>query len=403
MPSGVKILAHLCTGCGECVPSCPFGAIRVEGGVARIGASCALCGACVDACPTGAIVISRAEATDRSFEPRDWRGVWVICETTGGSPARVGFELLGAGAKLAQKRRTKLCAVLIGSGVRGCAEEYIKRGADEVIVADERLGTVDEEVFATVLAQLIQSRRPEIVLCGATIWGRSVMPRLAVKLRTGLTADCTELDIDDETGLLLQTRPAFGGSIMATITCPNHRPQMATVRPRVMKPLAPDPSRRGRVIDVDISRLDLPRRRTRTLERADELETAVDIADADVIVAGGKGVGGPKGFDMLFELAKLLGGVVGASRAAVDAGWIPYAHQVGQTGKTVSPKLYIAVGISGAVQHVVGMQSSEVIVAINKDKDAPIFKVADYGIVGDLFEVVPKLIENLRKRKGLSR
>ncbi|HDG68201.1 MAG TPA: electron transfer flavoprotein subunit alpha/FixB family protein, partial [candidate division Zixibacteria bacterium] len=313
-------------------------------------------------------------------------------------PARVGFELLGAGRALANARGVPLYAVVLGHGIGDIGKEYIAHGADRVIIADsERLHDFDPEIYTAVLEHLVKKYKPEIVIAGATVWGRSLVPRLAVRIHTGLTADCTQLDIDPDTGLLLQTRPAFGGNIMATILCPNHRPQMATVRPRVMKPLEPDPSRQGEIIHEDVSAISLPKSRIKILESVEELGEMINIADADVIVSGGRGLGGPEAFGMLFELAELLGGAVGASRAAVDAGWIPYAHQVGQTGKTVSPKLYIAIGISGAIQHLVGMQSSDTIIAINKDPNAPIFEVADYGVVGDLFEIVPELIRQLKQ------
>ncbi len=393
----------LCNGCGECVSSCPFGAIVLSGGIAKIfPESCNLCGACIGSCPIGAITIPNETGAPEAYaDAGSYSGVWVLCEVANGKPARVGFELLGAGRKLADVLRTNLSAVIIGNDISGLAQEYIWHGADRVIVADNPiLRDFIEGVYVDVLSAMVRRFKPEVILCGATIWGRSLVPRLAVKIHTGLTADCTQLEIDEETGLLKQTRPAFGGNIMATIVCPDHRPQMATVRPRVMKPLPPNRSRRGEVLAFDVSRVAVKSPGVRIIEHIDELAEAVDIADADVIVAGGRGLGGPKAFDMLAELAHLLGGVVGASRAAVDAGWVPYAHQVGQTGKTVSPRLYIAVGISGAIQHTVGMQSSETIVAINSDKDAPIFKIADYGIVADLFEVVPEMIKEVRRRRG---
>ncbi|MCD6531953.1 FAD-binding protein, partial [bacterium] len=359
-----------------------------------------VCGACVDACPFDAIVARGEEPTAGELSSIDqYSGVWVICELDKhNNPARVGFELLGAGRALANARGVPLYAVVLGHGIGDIGKEYIAQGADRVIIADsERLHDFDPEIYTAVLEHLVKKYKPEIVIAGATVWGRSLVPRLAVRIHTGLTADCTQLDIDPDTGLLLQTRPAFGGNIMATILCPNHRPQMATVRPRVMKPLEPDPSRQGEIIHENVSAIPLPKSRIKILESVEELGEMINIADADVIVSGGRGLGGPEAFGMLFELAELLGGAVGASRAAVDAGWIPYAHQVGQTGKTVSPKLYIAIGISGAIQHLVGMQSSDTIIAINKDPNAPIFEVADYGVVGDLFEVVPELIRQLKQ------
>jgi len=398
--SRIEVIEEFCTGCGVCVNACPFGAIEITDGVARILDNCTVCGACVDACPFDAIVARGEEPTAEEVSDIDqYSGVWVICELDKHSkPARVGFELLGAGRALANARGVPLYAVVLGHGIGDIGKEYIAHGADRVIIADsERLHDFDPEIYTAVLEHLVKKYKPEIVIAGATVWGRSLVPRLAVRIHTGLTADCTQLDIDPDTGLLLQTRPAFGGNIMATILCPNHRPQMATVRPRVMKPLEPDPSRQGEIIHEDVSAISLPKSRIKILESVEELGEMINIADADVIVSGGRGLGGPEAFEMLFELAELLGGAVGASRAAVDAGWIPYAHQVGQTGKTVSPKLYIAIGISGAIQHLVGMQSSDTIIAINKDPNAPIFEVADYGVVGDLFEIVPELIRQLKQ------
>jgi electron transfer flavoprotein alpha subunit len=249
-----------------------------------------------------------------------------------------------------------------------------------------------------MLSLLIKEHRPEIVLAGATPIGRSFFPRVAAKLWTGLTADCTSLEIDKETGNLLQVRPAFGGNIMATILCPNNRPQMATVRPRVMKRGRYDEGKKGDIIHVDAQGLSS---RTRVVETVREVsEIAVNLQEVDIIVSGGRGLGDARGFKLLEKLAEVLGGAVGASRAAVDEGWVPYSHQVGQTGKTVCPKIYIACGISGAVQHLVGMQSSDIIIAINKNPDAPIFNVATYGIVGDVYEIVPMLIKKIKEAKS---
>lgn len=395
----LKISDELCIGCGECILSCPYNAIQILEGIAVIDDGCTLCSACVDSCPYGAISLqigNTAQIIPANID--EYRGVWVICETKNGTPDHIGFELLGIGRELADARKTKLAAIVIGHDVSELAQQYIAYGADKVIIADcEWLTDFNEENYAAALEKLARQHKPEIILCGATIWGRSLIPRLAVRLHTGLTADCTKLEINTITGNLLQTRPAFGGNIMATIVCEKHRPQMATVRPRVMKALKPENSRSGEIIIANLSDLDRPLRRARIIEHIDEIHDMVSITDANIIVAGGKGLGGAEPFDMLSELAVLFGGVVGASRAAVDAGWIPYAYQVGQTGKTVSPRLYIAVGISGAIQHVVGIQSAEKIVAINKDRDAPIFKIADYGIVGDLFEIVPQMIYRMRK------
>ncbi len=263
----------------------------------------------------------------------------------------------------------------------------------------EMLTTFNDEPYARLLTNLISEQKPEIVLAGATPIGRSFFPRVAARLHTGLTADCTSLEIDPETKNLLQVRPAFGGNIMATILCPHTRPQMATVRPRVMQKGEYDADRKGEIVRISAGGVTS---RTRVVETVKEVsEVALNLHEANIIVAGGRGVGGDKGFKVLFELAEALNGSIAASRAAVDEGWIPYRHQVGQTGKTVGPTLYIACCISGAVHHVVGMQSSDIIVAINKNPEAPIFNIATYGIVGDLFEIVPLLTKRIREAKGL--
>jgi electron transfer flavoprotein alpha subunit len=270
------------------------------------------------------------------------------------------------------------------------------RGADKVYVVDSpHLKFYQNEPYSNVLTELIREYKPEVVLCGATTIGRSLVPRVAINVPAGLTADCTGLDIDKDEKLLLQTRPAFGGNIMATIITPKFRPQMATVRHKVMKEAEIDTSLKAEVIQKEY-REELLSSRTKLLDMVEEIEETINLAEADVIVSGGRGVGAPENFSIIRELAMALSGAVGASRSAVDAGWIPYSHQVGQTGKTVCPKLYIACGISGQIQHLIGMQSSKVIIAINKDPDAPIFKIATYGIVGDLFEVVPALTKAFR-------
>jgi electron transfer flavoprotein alpha subunit len=345
----------------------------------------------------GAIEIARDSGAGPAPDHKD---VWVFAEQRGGRIAGVVFELLGEGRKLADSLGQRLGAALLGSGVRGLAPELIAHGADVVYVADDPcLDRFRDEPYALVLEGMVNKYSPNIILFGATSTGRSLAPRLAGKLRTGLTADCTGLEIDTETGLLRQTRPAFGGNIMATILCRKARPQMATVRPRVMKRAGADPGRAGEVIPfaVDSGRM---RIRTDVLEFVEEVTDTVSIEDADIIVSGGRGLGEARNFSLIQDLARAMKAAVGASRAAVDSGWIAYSHQVGQTGKTVCPKIYIAVGISGAVQHLAGMQGSEVIIAINKDPEAPIFKVATLGIVGDLFEVVPALTKELRKASG---
>lgn len=326
-------------------------------------------------------------------ERAEYKNVWVVAEVLAGEIEPVTHELLGAARTLADARGSEVWAVVLGSGVTDQAHSLAGFGADRVVVVDDpQLADFVDEVEAEVLVRLIRKYKPEILICGATTRGRALIPRAAVITNCGLTADCTGLSIDPDTGDLLQTRPAFGGNIMATIRCSNHRPQMATVRPRVMA--APDVQldRKAEIITETLENED-----TRQLKKVLEVfrsdETAVNLADADVIVAGGRGVKNREGFDLLRQLAARLGGALGASRAAVDAGWIPYAHQVGQTGQTVQTKVYIACGISGQIQHLVGMQSSDLIIAIDTDPDTPLMQMADVAVVGDLFQVVPELIK----------
>jgi len=326
-----------------------------------------------------------------------YRGVWVFAEQKEGKIANVVFELLGQGRRLADKLAEPLCAMLLGKQVAKAARDLICYGADKVYLAESgQLDVFIDDTFTEVITGLIKEHKPNIVLFGATAFGRSLAPRVASRLETGLTADCTGLEIDMKSKDLLQTRPAFGGDLMATIICPNHRPQMASVRPKVFKPVQRDELRMGRIIKYDYKYHTLTQR-AQLLAVVKESVRTVNIAEAEIIVAGGLGLGNSENFKIIRKLAQALGGAVGASRGAVDAGWFTYAHQVGQTGKTVCPKLYIACGISGAIQHLVGMQSSEIIVAINKDTKAPIFDVADYCIVGDVLEVVPALTKEIEK------
>lgn len=389
---------ELCVGCGACEDNCAFGAIEVIDGIAVVGDACTLCGACVDCCEIDALTIEGAEKSVQMDLSR-WNGVWVYCEFRAGKLASVALELLGIGRNLADARGVKLAAVLIGSETGSNAEKLIAHGADIVYRADdEALTYFTDETYGAVLTKLIQEHKPEVVLAGATAIGRSFIPGVANTLGAGLTADCTQLGIRESDGALLQTRPAFGGNIMATIECPNSRPQMSTVRPNVMKELDFDGNRSGDIIDVTLD-LSMLKSKVRVLESVTADQDDVNIQESDILVGGGRGLDNEKGFELIRELAASLKGSVSASRAVVDAGWIGYPHQVGQTGKTVAPKLYIACGISGAIQHVAGMQSSETIVAINRDKNAPIFDVADFGIVGDLFEVLPKLIKKIEEQR----
>ncbi len=392
----IKIILDKCTGCRLCVKTCPFGAIEVVNKKARIDhAKCTLCGACLDSCKFKAIEITLHSATTKDLS--EYKDVWVFCEQKKGVIQSVSYELLGEGRKLAGKLGCRLCAVILGDGVESKVPDIAARGADRIYLVDSpHLKFYQDDPYTNVLVELVREHKPEIILCGATTIGRSLISRVAVTVDAGLTADCTGLDIDTEKRLLLQTRPAFGGNIMATIITPNHRPQMSTVRHKVMKEADSVKGRKAEVIKKSFPEATL-RSRTTLLDIVEEIEETINLAEADIIVSGGRGVGNPESFSIVKELALTLGAAVGASRATVDAGWIPYSHQVGQTGKTVCPKLYIACGISGQIQHLIGMQSSRVIVAINKDPDAPIFKVATYGIIGDLFEIVPALTKEFRK------
>ena len=393
----VTVITDKCKGCKLCVKNCPFGAIDFADGKAFINDKCTGCGACVSTCKFGAITSDEVKETKNDLS--SFKGVWVFCEQRDGTLMQTSFELLGEGSKLAKSLNCEVVGVLLGNNVENLAASLCFAGADKVILADDpKLAVYTTDAYTTVLDSLIKERKPEIILIGATTIGRDLAPRLAARVGTGLTADCTGLEIDPETGNLLQTRPAFGGNLMATIVTPNHRPQMSTVRPGVMKKLAADTSRKVTVEKVKAALTDAEIR-TKVIKIIKSAHETADLCSADIIVAGGRGLGSADGFKMVKELADVLGGVVGASRATVDAGWIDASHQVGQTGKTVRPALYIACGISGAIQHLAGMQNSGCIVAINKNPEAPIFKVADYGIVGDVNKVIPILIEEIKKYK----
>lgn len=335
--------------------------------------------------------IERAGAVDVDL----YRGVWVFAEQRNGELLNVAIELVGEGRKIADTLEVPLTAILLGRDVDHIAEDLVKYGADKVIYADHQLLEIyNTEGYTKVIHELIRENKPEILLIGATNIGRDLGPRISARVHTGLTADCTQLDVDIENRRLMQTRPAFGGNLMATIICPDHRPQMSTVRPGVMSKARYDENRTGEIdkFSPELREDDI---RARVLDVVKGEKAVVQLGESQVIVSGGRGLGDEKGFQLISELADKLGGVVGASRATVDAGWIDHSHQVGQTGTTVRPDLYIACGISGAIQHLAGMQESKIIVAINKDKNAPIFEIADYGIVGDVYEVLPELIKGL--------
>ena len=412
----ILIDAGRCVGCGKCVKGCGFGALKLveapaankSGKLAEVDPSaCKACSACVGACPFNAI--SEAKAEIRGTEGIEgYRDVWVFAEQSGGKIAEVSFELLGKGLELKSQRGDgcRCCAVLLGSGITSeMTGALSSAGADVVYAVDDpKLADYEAGVYADALTKLIFRRKPEVVLAGATAIGRAFFARVAARVRTGLTADCTELKVVETTSkdaraarmLLHQTRPAFGGNVMATIMTPNHRPQMATVRPKVFKRKTGVAAGRTEVVREV---LDLVSPRTR-IASANKNPDAVDIAAAKVLVAGGRGLKSAAAFAQLEELAKLLGGEVAASRAAVDAGWIPQCRQVGQTGKAVAPKLYLCFGISGAIQHLEGIRGADRIIAVNTDPDAPIFGVADVGIVGDALAIIPALTAELKKGRG---
>lgn len=331
---------------------------------------------------------------------KDYEGVWIFAEQREGKILNVSLELLGEGRKIADKLKVELTAVLLGDKLDNLSDELIKYGADNVLaVEDKFLSVYTTEAYTRVIFELIEERKPEIVLIGATTIGRDLAPRLAGRVKTGLTADCTSLDIDEENLNLLMTRPAFGGNIMATIICTNHRPQMSTVRPGVMGKAKFDINRSGNIEKIDF-KLKEKDSNTQVIDIVKKIKNQVALEEAEIIVSGGRGLGNKEGFELIKKLADALGGEVGSSRGAVDASWIDQSHQVGQTGKTVRPKIYVACGISGAIQHLAGMNSSDCIIAINKDKDAPIFNVANYGVVGDLYEIIPSLIEEIKKQES---
>jgi electron transfer flavoprotein alpha subunit len=388
-----------CTGCKLCVNNCPFGALVYEDGRIQVSELCTLCGACANVCRKNAIHIERKQASTDELAKFKGVFVWVELEELDGNfkPRKVAYELLGKGRYLADKLQQDLIAVVIGDERVSGVETLAKFGADRIILCQhELLADYTTDGFTNVLCAVIAQQKPAVVLYGATPHGRDFAPRVAARLKLGLTADCTGLDIDSD-GQLVQTRPAFGGNIMASIITPYSRPQTATVRPNVFSACEADPSRKVVIENFPVI-LKKAAIRTRVVERTlIESDGQESIEDARVIVAGGRGCQKAANLEMLREVAGQLGGVLAGTRAIVEQGWIPHTLQVGQSGTTVGPDLYIAVGISGAIQHIVGMSSSKTIIAINKDADAPIFKSADLGVVGDGLEILPilnKLITN---------
>lgn len=396
--TGISVAEEKCMGCSLCVKACKLNAIKMEQKKAHILEDCTLCGACMSVCRYNAIKLCKEEQ-EGFFDIASYSGIWVFGEHVNGNPKEVVLELLGEGRKLADQLQVELSVVLLGYNIDQAARLMISYGADKVYMIDcIELNDYNDQLYTDVFVQIIERFKPEAVLMGATTYGRSLAPRAASRLNTGLTADCTCLEVDSDRRLLLQTRPAYGGNLMATIICPNHRPQMATVRPKVMKKAKQDGTRTGQIIRPEVV---VPRNvNVKLLEVISDIDEKVSLAEADVIVSIGRGIGGQQNIKAAEELARLLGGALGASRAVVDAGWLDYSHQIGQTGRTVSPKVYIACGISGAIQHLAGILSSERIIAIDKNPEAPIFKVANIGIVGDLKEVLPAIISELKARRA---
>lgn len=390
---GIVIDKSLCIGCGACTGACGSDALDITSeGFAEVNDNCVMCGMCVDACPVGAITLQKdGGESDISA----YHGIWVFAQQSEGEILPVAYELLGKGRELANALDEELTAVCFGNGVKS-PEKLIHAGADKVLLAeDASLAFPMDLPYAELLTELIRERKPSIVLYGATAFGRSMAPRVAATVKTGLTADCTVLEIDAESKLLWQTRPAFGGNLMATIICPNTRPQMATVRPGVMPALEPDTTRTGEIerISVKPTQSDA----VKLLKTISEI-TGDNITDYDILVVAGKGVGAKKNMKYVKRLAELLGGNYGVSRPLIDAGWAEYQHQVGQTGCSVAPKLLISLGVSGAIQHLAGIGGAKTIVAVNTDPDAPIFGVAHYAIVGDCLEFAQEMIAQLEAK-----
>lgn len=397
----IKIDREECIGCGECVEVCPVDALSLDNEEKAVvdEDTCTSCGLCISTCPTSAI---ETKIMARKGDTSQYSGVWVFGETSDGNLKEVGPQLLGKGRELASEFNDQLSAVVIGSDVKDAAAKCGDYGAEKVYVVEgEEFDQYKTLPFSFAMAQLISEFKPRVVLYGATHLGRDLAPSVAGRLGLGLTADCTGLSIKEEDGekLLLQTRPAFGGNLIAEIVCPNTRPQMATVRPNVFSCPEETENSQPEIIEREVD-LNPELFKVEILERLSGEEGEVGVEEADVVIAGGRGVGSEENFQLLEELADALDGVVGCSRPIVEDGWLSKAHQVGQSGKTVSPKLYIACGISGAIQHKVGIRDSDTIIAVNEDPEAPIFDVADLSVVGDLHEVLPELLELLGGEDG---
>ncbi len=391
----IRVLLEKCVGCRKCVPACPYGAINMQARKAVISEACVFCGACVSVCHYEAIelILPNEQAEKQS----EGHGIWTVAEFFDGQFKPVTFELLGEARRLAQNSGEQLTAVILGEQAAQNYQQFIAYGADQVLaLPSAELNQRDEVLYPSVLAQLDGMYHPSIFLIGGTAFGRSIAPRLASRLETGLTADCTRLEIDTQNGLLLQTRPAFGGNLMATILCRSRRPQMATVRPHVFQPLEMDYSRQGRLILANVAFQE--NHAAQVLEINLASSASPGLESAQIVIGVGRGIGSPKTLPLFQELAQALGAGLAGSRAVVDLGWLPYAHQVGQTGLTIVPKVYIAFGISGAVQHLAGLAEGTYLIAVNKDEHAPIFEAADEKVVADCIEIAKSMLDQIKSR-----
>lgn len=395
-------VASNCVGCGKCVTTCPFGALSLVNRKAVPNANCTMCGACVPVCPVKALSLPATASVNAKPDLSAYKGVWAFIEISDDGNTQkvrhVGFELLSKGRELADQLGEELCAVIIGDNVQQYFAELSQYGTDKIYaVSGPEYRDYNTAAYANAMVQLIKKYKPSVVLYPSTYIGRDLSPRISSELFVGLTADCTGLSIAD--GLLIQTRPAFGGNIMADIKCPDYRPQMSTVRPNVFKKVITTPGRTAQVITETVA-VPAQAGKVRIVSKhMDPLVCGEKLDEAEVVISGGRGMKDQDGFNLLEELACELGGAVGASRAAIDLGLKPKDKQVGQSGVTVSSKLYVACGISGAVQHVVGMEHSDVIIGINKDGNAPIFNVCKYGFVGDARQILPRIVEGVKKAK----
>jgi electron transfer flavoprotein alpha subunit len=397
----VYVINEKCTMCKLCIKECLVNAISIKESKVNINDKCVLCGTCVSICKSNAIILNNKKHTE-VYDIKNYKGVWVFGEQNKGELSEVALELLGEGRRLADKLGVDLSIILLGYKISDTIDKLIAHGADNVFIVDDPIvERFNDEIYSDIVAQLIDENKPEIFLIGATTYGSSLAPRVATRIGTGLTADCTNLEIDTDRRLLLQTRPTFGGSLMATIICPNHRPQMSTVKTNVMKPIEPDYTRSGNVIRTKVTmNYNVG---SKIIESYNGIFSNVNLNDAKIIVGIGRGVEKLETLKLIQEFAACLGATIGASRGLVETGLVESQYQIGQTGLTVSPKIYFACGISGATQHIVGMLSSEIIIAINKDPNAPIFKIADIGIVGDITQVISELTKQFKLKETIAR